>query len=76
MKITIERKIIANTAILGIMKDEVGFELCRTLENPYRNTTKDSAIPCGIYECVSDNTGKFQFYKILNSNSNDYYFIN
>lgn len=63
---TIERHIISNKAILGIWKDEKGFELCRTLENPIRQTIKDSAIPCGTYECVKDNTGKFQFYKVLN----------
>lgn len=63
---TLNRIIIANTAILGILRDENKFELCRTLENPYRATTKDSAIPCGVYECQKDNTGKFQFYKVLN----------
>lgn len=62
----LKRSIIANTAILGIWTDPRGLELCRTLENPYRKTTKDSAIPCGTYECEIDNTGKFQFYKVLN----------
>jgi hypothetical protein len=60
------RVIVANQAILGVWKDPADLELCRTLENPFRKTTKDSAIPSGIYKCVKDNTGKFQFYKVLN----------
>lgn len=60
------RVIVANQAILGIWKEPAGLEICRTLENPFRKTTKDSAIPAGIYKCVKDNTGKFQFYKVLN----------
>jgi len=62
----LKREIISNKAILGIFSDPNGKELCRTLENPMRETTKDSAIPLGTYECVKDNTGKFQFYKVLN----------
>lgn len=62
----IKRIIKSNQAILGIWTSPTGTELCRTLENPYRETLKDSAIPCGTYECVRDNTGKFQFYKVLN----------
>lgn len=66
MRLELKRIIVANTAILGVIYDEKGLELCRTLENPFRSTTKDSAIPAGSYECARDNTGKFQFYKVLN----------
>lgn len=65
-KIKLKRIIIANTAILGKAFDESGKEIARTLENPHRDTAKDSAIPCGSYQCEKDNTGKFQFYKVLN----------
>lgn len=66
IEFNIKRVIISNQAILGIWKDEKGLELCRTLENPYRDTIKDSAIPCGSYECVKDSVGRFKFYKVLN----------
>jgi len=62
----LKREIISNKAILGVWTDPKGKELCRTLENPFRETTKDSAIPYGIYECERDNHGKFQFFKVLN----------
>jgi hypothetical protein len=65
-KHTLKRIIISNKAILGIWIDSEGKEICRTLENPIRETTKDSAIPIGTYECEKDNHGKFQFYKVLN----------
>jgi hypothetical protein len=65
-KFKVKRFIIANTAILGKFFNEAGMKLAYVLENPYRNTPKDSAIPCGTYQCEKDTTGKFQFYKVLN----------
>lgn len=63
-KFLVKREIVSNKAILGILLDETK-ELARSLENPYRNTKKDSAIPLGIYKCKRDYTGKFQYWKVL-----------
>lgn len=65
-KILLKREIISNKAILGILYKE-GKEIARTLENPdLGNMPKISCIPTGTYKCVKDNTGKFQWWKVLN----------
>ena len=64
-KYTLSRDIISNKAILGTLLDGDKI-LARTLENPHRNSLKDSAIPAGKYKCVKDNTGKFQYWRLLN----------
>ncbi len=64
-KYRLERVHIANTAILGILYDGDKI-LARSLENPYRQSLKDSAIPTGNYKCVKDNAGRFRFWRLLN----------
>lgn len=65
-KFKVKRVIIANTAILGKFLDNADRLLAVSLENPHRKVSKDAAIPCGNYQCEKDDTGKFQFYKVLN----------
>jgi hypothetical protein len=64
--VILKREIVSNKAILGtlILNNK---EIAKTLENPWlNNAEKISCIPVGIYECVADNTGRFQWWKVLN----------
>lgn len=64
--IILTREIISNKAILGTLSIE-GEEIAKTLENPdLQNQNNISCIPYGEYDCIKDNTGKFQWWKILN----------
>jgi len=72
-KYTLKRKIYATTAILGVLYDEYNKEVARSLENPWiNNKTGISCIPEGAYKVVRDNSGKFQFFKILNAPNRDF----
>lgn len=64
-KFILKREIIANTAILGTLYDGDKI-LARSLENPYRESSKDSAIPTGKYRCTKDDTGIHRYWKLLN----------
>jgi hypothetical protein len=64
-ELILKREIISNKAILGTLLSD-SEELCKTLENPWKNNAPNiSCIPEGIFRCKKDDTGKFQFYKIL-----------
>ena len=64
-KYILKREIIANTAILGTLFDGDKI-IARSLENPHRNSIKDSAIPTGIYRCTKDDIGIFRYWKLIN----------
>lgn len=66
-KFILKRKYRPNEATLGIVFDENKKEICRSLENPWRdNKPNISCIPEGIYTVKKDSTGKFKYWKILN----------
>lgn len=65
------KKLITNSkndspvCILGKLESD-GKEIAATLENPWLDNLQGiSCIPSGQYKCVKDNTGKFQWWKIL-----------
>lgn len=64
-KYTLKREIISNKAILGNLLDGDKI-IARSLENPHRNSFKDSAIPTGKYRCTKDDTGIFRYWKLVN----------
>ncbi len=64
-KYILKRGIIANTAILGTLFDGDKV-ITRSLENPHRNSLKDSAIPAGKYRCTKDDTGIFRYWRLIN----------
>lgn len=66
-KLTLNRDIYTEYCIIGKVLDENGKFLCSSLENPWQNNQANiSCIPAGRYNVERDNTGKFQYYKILN----------
>jgi len=41
-------------------------EICKTLENPWLdNQNQISCIPTGIYKVIRDDTGRFQYWRLL-----------
>ena len=65
--LTLGRVIISNQATLGILRDEKGNPICKTLENPWLdNKPNVSCIPAGDYVCEVDNAGRFQYWRVLN----------
>ncbi|MFT5702884.1 MAG: hypothetical protein ACI9TO_000238 [Rickettsiales bacterium] len=66
-KLILKRKYRSGEATLGVLLDQENKEICKTLENPWiNNEVGISCIPEGTYEVVSDNLGRFQYWKILN----------
>ena len=64
---TLVRKYRPNEATLGKILDPNNQEICKTLENPWLdNQNEISCIPEGTYEVEADNSGKFQYWRILN----------
>lgn len=62
----LKRIIRANTATLGILYDGEN-KLAYSLENPSLNNHDTiSCIPAMNYVCEKDNSGKFQYWKVLN----------
>ena len=50
-ELKLKREILSNKAVLGTLELD-GRELCKTLENPWLDNTKDiSCIPEGTYKC-------------------------
>jgi len=63
---TLKRKYRQDEATLGFIIDENKKEICKTLENPWLdNKPLVSCIPEGTYKVIKDNSGKFQYWKIL-----------
>ena len=63
----LKRKYREGEATLGTLLNESEKEICKTLENPWLDNEQGvSCIPEGIYEVVSDDTGRFRYWKILN----------
>ena len=64
--IPLKRQIISNKAILGTIYNTRKQIIGKTLENPWRDNQKNiSCVPPGEYDCAVDNTGRFQYWKIL-----------
>ena len=64
-RLILKRKYREGEATLGIITLD-GKEICRTLENPWvDNQVNISCIPEGKYLCQTDDTGKFQWWKVL-----------
>ncbi|MDA7705719.1 DUF5675 family protein [Rickettsiales bacterium] len=63
----LKRKYRNGEATLGTLLNEHEEEICKTLENPWLDNEQGvSCIPEGIYEVQVDDTGRFQYWKILN----------
>ena len=59
-------KPLATIGVLTVIRSG-NFYQYKTLERPWRNNErKVSCIPEGTYQCVADDTGRFQWWNILN----------
>jgi len=66
-KFTLKREIMSNKATLGRLLDSDGNEICKTLENPWLNNHVGiSCIPVGTYNCIKDDQGRFQYWRLEN----------
>ncbi|MGE4487891.1 MAG: DUF5675 family protein [Synergistaceae bacterium] len=67
MKLELIRTEDAETHTLGILREYVSNkEICRTIERPWLdNQPGISCIPEATYKVVPDNSGKHQYFKIL-----------
>lgn len=60
-KYKLKRKKYSTTSTLGILYDAYDKEICRTLENPWRNNLPSiSSIPEGIYTCKKFSGNKYK----------------
>jgi hypothetical protein len=70
--LTIKRFINADKGTVGTVHDENGGCLGYSIECPWFNNQRGmSCIPEGLYRCIADKTGKYQYWKLLKVDDRD-----